>query len=191
MYTTQEVAELLGVSNRTIQLWASSGVLNAWKTPGGHRRFPQDEVDRLRESMGGDAKVRPREGDTTVLVLEDEPDLRELYRLHIGDWGLPVEFEAASDGYEGLFKIGLLKPAVIILDLLMPRMDGFRMLELLDNAEALRDSLLVVVTGLDEEKIRGEYPIPEGVQVYAKPIPFDTLRELISSHLGAVRVAAD
>lgn len=183
MYTTQEVAELLGVSNRTIQLWASSGVLNAWKTPGGHRRFPQGEVDRLRESMGNDAKVQTSEGDTTVLVLEDEPDLRELYCLHIGDWGLPVKVETAVDGYEGLFKIGLLRPAVIVLDLLLPRMDGFRMLELLESAESLSDSLIVVVTGLEEEKLRSSYPIPDSVLVYRKPIPFDTLRQVFSDHL--------
>ena len=45
--TTREAARRLGVSLRTVQLWTESGVLDAWKTPGGHRRVLNSAVDRL------------------------------------------------------------------------------------------------------------------------------------------------
>jgi len=188
MYTTQEVADLLGVSNRTIQLWASSGVLNAWKTPGGHRRFPQDEVHRLRQGMGG---TRQEDESSTILVLEDDPDTQMLYDINISSWGLPLDLEMAADGYEGLLKIGLLKPAVIILDLQMPRVDGFRVLEVLENNEALNESLILVVTALREDELRGKYPIPKSIKVYGKPIPFDALREQVVRHLGLARASVN
>lgn len=57
--STQEVARSLGVSLRTVQLWVDGGLLDAWKTAGGHRRIPRDSVVHLisqlhsRESAPG------------------------------------------------------------------------------------------------------------------------------------------
>lgn len=45
-FTTREAASRLGVSLRTVQLWTESGVLDAWKTPGGHPRVLNAAVDR-------------------------------------------------------------------------------------------------------------------------------------------------
>jgi len=49
--TTREAAELLGVSLRTVQLWVDSGVLQAWKTAGGHRRVSRQSIDALRNGQ--------------------------------------------------------------------------------------------------------------------------------------------
>ena len=48
--TTREAAQMLGVSLRTAQLWAESGLLEAWKTDGGHRRISRHSVERLLAS---------------------------------------------------------------------------------------------------------------------------------------------
>ena len=45
--STKEAATMLGVSHRTVQLWVESGVLQAWKTAGGHRRIAMSSVNRL------------------------------------------------------------------------------------------------------------------------------------------------
>lgn len=45
--TTREAAQLLGVSVGTIQLWVEKGLLEAWKTGGGHRRVVRDSIERL------------------------------------------------------------------------------------------------------------------------------------------------
>lgn len=179
LYTTQEVADLVGVSSRTIQLWAAAGVINAWKTPGGHRRFPEAEVQRLQSELGGDSS-----GDRqTILVVEDEPDLQMLYRLSIESWNLPVDVVTAEDGYEGLLQIGLRKPAVIILDLMMPKTDGFRVLEVLEASGELKDSLVMVVSAMSSEEIAHRSPIPESVSLFPKPIPFGEIRERVTEHL--------
>lgn len=47
VYSTREASELLGVSLRTVQLWVDSGILQAWKTAGGHRRISSTSVDAL------------------------------------------------------------------------------------------------------------------------------------------------
>ena len=45
--TTREAAEILGVSLKTAQLWSESGLLEAWRTDGGHRRIFRSSVERL------------------------------------------------------------------------------------------------------------------------------------------------
>lgn len=55
LYTTRQLAELLGVDNSTVRRWVSSGkVAPAIVTPGGHMRFDQAAVDRL---LGNATKV--------------------------------------------------------------------------------------------------------------------------------------
>ena len=179
LYTTQEVADLVGVSSRTIQLWAAADVIKAWKTPGGHRRFPEAEVNRLRRELGNDTS----EGRQTILVVEDEPDLQMLYRLSIESWNLPVDVVTAVDGYEGLLQIGLQKPEVVILDLMMPKTDGFRVLEVLESSGELDKSLVMVVSALSREEIEERAPLPDSILLYPKPIPFGVIRERVTEHL--------
>lgn len=56
--TTREAAKKLNVALSTIQTWVESGYLEAWKTPGGHRRIPLSSVDKLLET--GMTLVRTR-----------------------------------------------------------------------------------------------------------------------------------
>ena len=53
-YTTGDVARLLGVSDRTVVNWVRAGILQAFTTPGGHRRFRVPEIDEfLQQRMTG------------------------------------------------------------------------------------------------------------------------------------------
>lgn len=59
---------------------------------------------------------------TTILVVDDEPNIVELVRLYLRKEGFSVE--SASNGREGLEKARSLKPALVLLDIMMPEMDG-------------------------------------------------------------------
>ena len=62
LLTTREVAQRMGVSLRTVQLWADAGLLAAVRTPGGHRRIRQSAVETLAEAGG----IRVAEPDVDV-----------------------------------------------------------------------------------------------------------------------------
>lgn len=104
--TTKEAARLLDVTPRTIQLWSEAGVLNPWKTPGVHRRFSVADVKELQQQHQKLSKKDVETRDLRLLVIEDEPDLLNLYRFYISSWELPIELQTASDGYKGLIEIG-------------------------------------------------------------------------------------
>lgn len=180
LYTTQEVAELVGVSNRTIRLWAAAGKVVAWKTPGGHRRYTEVEVRRLREQLA----AAPATGRPGILVVEADPDLLMLYRLGIQSWNIPVDVLTAPDVYEGLLTTGLYKPAVIIFDVDTAQSDGFRMLDVVTASDRLRDSLVIVVSDMSREEIRSRTTRADSISVYSKPIPFGVIRERVIAHLG-------
>ena len=126
-YTTREAAELLGVSLRTVQLWVEKGTLSAWKTAGGHRRISRESLDGLVTEQYGALNKNRHDKMPTILVIEDDLDLLELYKLRIELWGLPVNVQTAVNGYEGLIKIGEHLPEFIIVDLVMPIWTVFRL----------------------------------------------------------------
>lgn len=182
--STREAAQLLGVSLRTVQLWVESGALQAWKTAGGHRRIPRTAVaDMLEERRRTVARaVRPdAEGRFTVLVVDDEEDLLRLYRLHIESWELPLRLVTASNGYEGLVRLGESGARLLVTDLNMPGMDGFRMIRTLKNTAAFADLQIVVVTALGQAEILDRGGLPDSVDILTKPVSFSSLRTLVEN----------
>ncbi len=191
--TTYETAALLGVTLRTVQLWANQGLLESWKTKGGHRRVVRESVERLLVSRGRQPAFRDAVSDVAqptsaetlrILVVEDEPDLLRLYRMQLARWSMAPEVSLAGNGFEGLVLIGSFRPHLLIADLHMPEMDGFRMLRTLRAMPQLDPIEIVVVTGLDAADVAQRGGLPDGTAVLPKPIPFAELERI------ATRVAA-
>ncbi len=174
--STREAAERLGVSLRTVQLWSEAGVLRAWKTPGRHRRILLSSVDELLRKRGGELARRAENGRYQVLIVEDEPDFRRLFELHLGSWGLPIELHSVPSGFDALVRIGASRPDLLITDLRMPGIDGFEMIRSLQASEAITDLEVIVVTALTEHTIRERGGLPERIAVLHKPLRFEDLR---------------
>ena len=191
--STREAAERLGVALRTVQLWVEGGVLPAWKTAGGHRRISRVAVERLiderRVALAGDGDRPPATSAARplrVMLVEDEPQQRKLLAMVITGWELPIELASAADGFEALLRMGQQCPDLLITDLNMPGMDGFRMvtaLRALGQAYAAMD--IVVITGLSEAQIAERGGLPASVQVFFKPVPHDELEQLVRDRLAS------
>lgn len=175
--STREAADRLGVSLRTVQLWSEAGLLRAWKTPGGHRRILTSSVDELLQRRTGVATRRPRGDQYEVLIVEDEPDFRHLFELHLRSWALPIHLSTAASGFDALMQIGAARPDLLITDLRMPSIDGFEMLRALKVAGALAELDIIVVTALTEHTIAERGGLPAGVTVLYKPLRFAELRQ--------------
>lgn len=178
-YTSREAAKILGVSTTTIQLWVEAGVLPAWKTAGGHRRIPSEAVEAILSKRHVDVGMEQAKHSHSVLIVEDEPVQREIYRLKFEEWGLPVDLHLAKDGFEGLVMTGKYNPDLIITDLSMPGMDGFEMIKRLVESKEIRVPLIIVVTGLNAREIEAFGGLPEGVPVYNKPVPLAAFKPIV------------
>jgi CheY-like chemotaxis protein len=77
-----------------------------------------------------------------------------------------------------LMTIGRSPPDLLVMDLQMPGMDGFRMLREMHASPEISNTNIVVVTGLDAAAIAERGGLPAGVEVLPKPIPFNRLLEI-------------
>ena len=189
LMTTREAGEKLGVAVRTVQLWVEAGLLPAWRTAGGHRRIARDAVDALvaeRAQMLG--SVPPPSGKTPVLarilVVEDDPIMLRLTVQVIMAWKLPIELTTAVNGFEGLLRIGEVRPDLVITDLNMPGMDGFQMLQTLKRPGSGYESLKVlVVSVLRPQEVAERGGLPADVVFLPKPVHYGELEALVRQYV--------
>lgn len=182
--STKAAAERIGVSVRTVQLWVEAGILTAWKTEGGHRRVSLASVEALLRRRGEDAAHAAGATDTgplRVVVVEDDVHLQTMYELTLGSLTFPVDLKIAGDGFTGLVRIGEFRPHVVIADLNLPGLDGFRMIRALKDAPESRAAELVVISALTQEDIRDRGGLPPDVTVLSKPVPMSTLEQIMAA----------
>lgn len=181
--STRAAAVMLGVALRTVQLWVERGSLQAWKTVGGHRRVVRASVEKLvAERAAAIAAGRPV-AEFRLLVVEDDPRQRRLYEQQVPSWRPAVKLQLARDGFEGLLKAGQFQPDLILCDLQMPGMDGFRMVEAL-RQDATLLAEIVVITALGEGAIRERGGLAPDLQVLARPVPLAQIRKLVAERSG-------
>jgi excisionase family DNA binding protein len=126
--TLGQAARYLGVAQSTIRAWSDQGRVRAFYTPGGHRRF---RVDDLAAFIDGSGPGGRRRGGPLVLVVDDDARLREFMRVSLEAAGYSVG--EASGGEEALAAIADERPALVLLDVVMPGVDGWELLRRLEE----------------------------------------------------------
>jgi CheY-like chemotaxis protein len=111
-----------------------------------------------------------------VLVCDDEPNLRELIRVSLGP-GYAVH--EAEDGEEALALAHALEPELVILDLMMPRLNGFDVLAKLKADPGLARTRILVVTAQPASEEEAREKGADGVIV--KPFAPEDLAELAAA----------
>jgi len=184
--STREAADILGISLRTAQLWVESGVLLAWKTSGGHRRILRHSVDALLTERSRQAGIQPQQtepkGAYKVVIVEDDQNLLRLIELSLSDLECSIEIRTARDGFEGLVLIGQYRPELVIADLNMPGMDGFRMIHSLVGSD-FAPNKIIASTALSLADIELKGGLPETIEILLKPYSLVELEKKVLDFL--------
>jgi excisionase family DNA binding protein len=162
--TLGQAARYLGVAQSTIRKWSDGGRLQAFYTPGGHRRFRRADLDAFlagsRSGGGGVARV---------LVVDDDAGVRELVRTSLELEGFDVREAANAD--EGLAAFEEEPPDLVLLDVMMPRVDGWEMLRLVHERHGVGAVPVIMYSGkVDERAV--ERATERGVRAFIGK-PFD------------------
>jgi len=119
-----------------------------------------------------------------ILVVDDDPDILDALTMILESKGYQVI--TARDGIEALAKLEAEKPDLMILDLLMPKMDGFAVYKELQDPKwsKHRDTPILILTSVREEASRRRYELETGAELdiedyVEKPFPPDILLERV------------
>jgi DNA-binding response OmpR family regulator len=85
-----------------------------------------------------------------IVLVEDDKFLSEMYATKLTEGGFDVE--TAFDGEEGIAKIKQLKPDLVLLDIVLPKKDGFEVLKTIGQDESLRHTLFIALTNLGQKE---------------------------------------
>ena len=121
--TLGQAAKFLGVAQSTIRKWSDQGRVPAFYTPGGHRRYRRHDLETFLERSGPGGR---RDGPL-VLVVDDDARLREFMRVNLEMEGYSVREASSAD--EALEALEDKAPDLVLLDVVMPGVDGWQMLQ--------------------------------------------------------------
>jgi DNA-binding response OmpR family regulator len=128
------------------------------------------------------------EQKSKILLVDDDPDILEAMSVVLTTHGYTVV--TARDGQEGLAKLRSEKPDLMVLDLMMPRMDGFAVCEeLLDPRWAKLSNIpIIILTSVREDAGRRRYELGTGLQLRVsdyieKPVDPGTLLSRVGTYL--------
>lgn len=189
--TTREAAELLGVALRTAQLWVEAGTLRAWKTAGGHRRITRESVNAVLARQQAAKSGAPGSTDANrtfhVLVVDDDAFMREILVSTIRSWNLPLTVSSAEDGFAALLHIGGTRTDLLLADLVMPGMDGYRMIRYLRAMPEAKLIDIIAISAKDPDEVARDGMLPPDVPLLGKPVAFEKLKELVGQRMAVKR----
>lgn len=147
--TLGQAAKYLGVAQSTIRKWSDQGRVPAFYTPGGHRRYRRGDLDSFLERSGPSSGSGP-----TVLIVDDDPKLREYVRVNLEMEGYSVKEAGSAD--EGLGVLDESTPDLVLLDVMMPEVDGWEMLRRVQERHGVGAIPVIMFSGKVDEKAAEE-----------------------------------
>lgn len=189
IFSALEVANICGVVNQTAINWIKNGHLKAFTTPGGQYRIYAEELRKFLSSRGmriPEELQKLAQGGTNqrILVVDDNRELNDLLRDFLKQRIPDYEILQALDGFDAGRLLTTEHPAVVILDIALPGLDGHKLCRTIKEDPSLENPIVIAISGLDDPRER-EQILAEGADLFfPKPIDFDTfvdaLKQLIS-----------
>ncbi len=183
--TPNQVAKLLMVSPATVRQWAEKGELKALLTPGGHRRFLPEDIELFALQRGLTLNSRDS-GALRVLIVDDDEQIRVYLEQLLACYPSQVVTQTASNGFMAGVIVNEFCPHVILLDLMMPGLNGFQVCTDLKASPSTRNIRVIAMTGYPSAD-NVEAIIDAGAEACLSK-PFSS--ELLRQQLGLIKVEA-
>lgn len=184
VYTTGEVASICNVSQQTIIRNFDNGRLRGFRVPGSRfRRIPHDAlVQFMKENTIPLDRIGL--GKKRILVVDDDPEIVQMLVELLESDGR-FEVDTASNGFDAGMKTQMFRPDVVILDYMLPDINGNKVIRRLRSDPTLADVKIIIVSGIvNREDI--ERLLSEGANDFVKkPFHVNELKAKITELVGA------
>jgi CheY-like chemotaxis protein len=144
--STFAIAKMLSVDPGSVANWIDRGLLNAHRTPGGHRRVLGDDLLSFLRSHKMPVPASLAGKQKRILVVDDEPAITQMITRAIKHSHPELEIGEAHDGFKAGTMVATFKPDVVILDLKMPGIDGFEVCKMVKSQQTTQHIEVLAMT---------------------------------------------
>lgn len=183
--TIPEAAKFCAVGRITLWRWVKAGYLEASVTLGGHHRILKEDLESFLVNNGMYPLAKKHFLKDKILIVDDDPVFREVLVETLS--GYKYQTEVAEDGFEAGIKVMQFKPDLLILDLIMPGMDGFEVCKLIKKDPAISHIKILVLTGYATDENIERVTESGADDFLGKPVDTDTLLRHIKDLLETGR----
>jgi len=173
LLTSKDVANQLGVSPVTVRVWAQENRLPFVTTPGGHRRFKQEQVNEFAQQYGC-----RKSASLSILIVDDDVQHAELLSEYFKYMPLDTQTYIAHDGFEAGQLINKVKPDCVLLDLMMPGMNGFSVCQRIKDDLTTTNIRVIAMTGYTDLENVQRIMLAGAEQCLKKPISRQSIYKL-------------
>lgn len=187
-YTTYQVAKFLGVSLPTVVNWVNAGLLTAHRTPGGHRRIARNDVIAFARENNYPLSREFLEavlGRKKILIVDDEHDFSDMVKDYLSLKG-GFEVEVADSGFQAGYIVARQKPDMILMDIMMPYMDGFQVLRMMRDDPETRHIPVIACTAYRDPSIDARIKDEKFDGFVEKPLKLEGLLDMVRKKLSGV-----
>lgn len=174
----KDVAKLLRIEPATVRLWTQHGKLRSTTTAGGHRRFSYHDVALFAREHA--IALPARTGDELrILVVDDDKHTAGMIKSVLLAADPDIHVELAHDGFAAGQIVEKFEPNIIILDLIMPGVDGYQLCKRLKTDPATAAMRIIAITG-DPKPAAATEIVKLGAEIcLPKPLKQEHLLEAI------------
>jgi len=151
VYTTHDISRLLQVNPRSVINWIEQKLLPSYRTPGGHRRVRRDDLLAFLRKHQIPTPSSLVDGKFRILIVDDQEEVVNLLKTHLQRQG-SYEVISASNGISAMIEVGRVKPDLLILDVMIPGVDGIEVCRRIKADSANKTAIIVISSTAESEK---------------------------------------
>ncbi len=174
-YSTFAVARMLNVDPGSVANWMDQGLLKSHRTPGGHRRATQEALIQFLREHKMPIPPELKTEAAKILVVDDEEAVAKMIAKTIQQAHPDHEILIAIDGFKAGTTVATAKPAVVVLDLRMPGMDGYEVCKQIKSDEATKHIEVIAITAYHSDEAEQKILECGARKCMAKPLDTDAL----------------
>jgi excisionase family DNA binding protein len=146
-YTTHDIAKVCDVYPSTVINWIGSGQLKAYATPGGHHRVVREDLIAFLNKFEIPLPKKLLQKELRIMIVDDDPEIGRVVSRAFARFGEDFLVETSSSGFDALLRIGQNPPDLVILDIVMPGMDGLQVCRVLKSKPETKNAKIIAISG--------------------------------------------
>lgn len=182
-FSTFDLAKICNVAHTTVINWIDQGKLTAHSTPGGHRRVYLPDLLSFLNQFKMRVPQELLEKKHSILIVDDDKDVLAMLKRNMSEYAPEWNVRTATNGVEALVMVGNQPPSVLILDIVMPDIDGIAVCKQLKAGETTKNIDIVAITGKSLQSQEYKYLRENSIIMFKKPFSPQKLIAIIRKHI--------